>query len=98
MSRYGFERASNAAPLSQAAPVVATLPQVRPFQTVLEARYPHILDAIQAMWGYKELNTYFRRLTLDDRGGRAGFPPEAWEEIHALQLLHQMIVPELSFA
>jgi hypothetical protein len=96
MSRYGFERASHA--VQQQAVPVATPPQTRTLQTVLEARYPHILDAIQTMWGYKELNTYFRRLTLDDRGGRAGFPPEAWEEIHSLQLLHQIIVPELSFA
>lgn len=69
-----------------------------PCQCALEAQFPHILSAIQALWGFKELNTYFTKLTLDERGGRAGFPPEVWDEIHTLLRLHQEILPEPLFA
>jgi hypothetical protein len=64
------------------------------FQTALEKDFPRILAAIQSMWGYPELNNYFRKLTLDSRGDREGFPKEVWEEIFTLLYLHQMIVPE----
>jgi hypothetical protein len=64
------------------------------FQTALEKDFPRILTTIQSMWGYPELNNYFRKLTLDSRGDREGFPKEVWEEIFTLLYLHQMIVPE----
>lgn len=67
------------------------------YKSALEMKYPNILIAIQSMWGYKELNTYFTKLTMDDRGGREGFPAEVWEEIHLLLKLHQEIVPEPLF-
>jgi hypothetical protein len=67
------------------------------YQTALEKDFPRILVAVQAMWGYPELNTYFRKLTLDNRGDREGFPKEAWEEIFTLLYLHQAIVPEPLF-
>jgi hypothetical protein len=67
------------------------------YKSDLEMKYPNILTAIQSMWGYKELNTYFSKLTMDDRGGREGFPPEVWDEIHLLLKLHQEIVPEPLF-
>ncbi|HCY64775.1 MAG TPA: hypothetical protein DHV59_18525 [Oxalobacteraceae bacterium] len=69
-----------------------------PVQCALEVQFPHILSAIQALWGFKELNTYFTKLTIDERGGRAGFPPEVWDEIHTLLRLHQEILPEPLFA
>ncbi len=68
------------------------------YKSVLEEKYPNILSAIQSMWGYKELNTYFGKLTVDDRGGREGFPPEVWEDLHLLLNLHQEIVPEPLFS
>ncbi len=64
----------------------------------LEEKFPHILSAIQALWGFKELNAYFTKLTIDERGGRAGFPPEVWDEIHTLLRLHQEILPEPLFS
>lgn len=67
------------------------------YQTALEKDFPRILVAVQAMWGYPELNIYFRKLTLDSRGDRGGFPKEVWEEIFALLYLHQVIVPEPLF-
>lgn len=74
-----------------------TQPRDDPYPSILENEFPRILQSIQAMWGYQELNVYFRRLTLDDRGDRAGFPKEAWEEIYTLLHLHQAIVPEPLF-
>ncbi len=72
--------------------------QPEAFVSALEAQFPHILSAIQALWGFKELNAYFTKLTIDERGGRAGFPTEVWDEIHMLLRLHQEILPEPLFA
>ncbi|OGB24174.1 MAG: hypothetical protein A3I66_11195 [Burkholderiales bacterium RIFCSPLOWO2_02_FULL_57_36] len=63
----------------------------------MEKDFPRILAAIQSLWGYPELNSYFRKLTLDSRGDREGFPKEVWEEIFTLLYLHQIIVPEPLF-
>ncbi len=90
MARYKF-------PALKPAPASAEklrAPVVDPYPTVLEAKYPRILDTIQTMWGFQELNGFFRKLTIDDRGGRQGFPPEAWEEIQTLWSLHLILVPE----
>ena len=92
MPRYTF-RDQNSPLHEQREPTVparATAPS-------LETDYPRVLQAIQAMWGYKELNAYFRRLTIDERGDRDGFPPEVWEEIYLLLYLHQEIVPDPLF-
>lgn len=64
----------------------------------LETQFPHILSAIQALWGFRELNTYFTKLTLDERGNRAGFPPEVWDDLHVLLRIHQELMPEPLFA
>lgn len=64
------------------------------YQTALEKDFPRILTAIQNMWGYPELNAYLRKLTLDNRGDREGFPKEVWEEIFTLLYVHQLLVPE----
>lgn len=64
------------------------------YQSTLEKDFPRILETIQAMWGNNELNMYFRKLTMDERDTREGFPPEVWNEIHLLLSLHQEIVPE----
>lgn len=66
---------------------------VDPYPSVLETQFPRILDKITMMWGFQELNEYFSTLLLDDSGGRQGFPPEAWDEIHVLSSLHLIIVP-----
>ena len=75
-------------------PVAGALPAV--LQTPLEKFFPHILNAIQAMWGYPELNVYLTKLTLDNRGGREGFPPEVWEDLYLLMRLHHDVFPALA--
>jgi hypothetical protein len=67
-----------------------------PYQTTLERDYQRVLIAIQSMWGYPELNVYFYKLTMDDRGQRAGFPQDVWDDIDLLWSLHQTIVPDTS--
>lgn len=62
--------------------------------TPLEKNFPHILEKIQALWGYPELNAYFLRLTIDDRGDRDGFPTEVWDDLQILMRLHQDLYPE----
>jgi len=44
-----------------------------PFVTI-ERDYKRVANAIELMWGSKELDVYLQKLMLDDRGGRAGFP------------------------
>lgn len=94
MPRYRFPAPS----LSAAAAPTDKGDGQAPCVSALEEQFPHILSAIQALWGFKELNTYFTKLTIDERGGRAGFPPEVWDEIHMLLRLHQEILPEPLFA
>ncbi len=65
-----------------------------PYITWLERDYPRILESIQMLWGFDEMNDFFRKLSIDDRGDRQGFPPEAWDEIQTLMTLHLFIVPE----
>ena len=65
-------------------------------QTPLERFFPHILNAIQAMWGYRELNIYLTKLTIDNRGGREGFPPEVWEDLYLVMRLHHDVFPTLA--
>lgn len=72
----------------------APAPPPDPLASALETNYSRIMETIKVMWGHQELNDFFRRLTLDDRGGRQGFPPDAWAEIQLLASLHLEVVPE----
>jgi hypothetical protein len=47
--------------------------------------------------GATRIEAYFRKLTMDERGDRVGFPTEVWEDIYFLLYLHQKIVPEPLF-
>lgn len=85
MPRYRF---SDPLPTAATNPMAAAL-----YPSALETRFPRILEAIQALWGYPELNAYFDKLAIDDRGDREGFPPDAWDEISLLMHIHQRLVP-----
>lgn len=65
-------------------------------QTPLEKFFPNILIAIQTMWGYPELNVYLTKLTIDNRGGREGFPPEVWDDLYLVMRLHHDVFPALA--
>ena len=62
-------------------------------KTALEIHYPHVVEKIQLMWGYPEMNTYFLRLTVDERGDRDGFPPDVWDDLHILLRIHHELFP-----
>ncbi|MBI1889325.1 MAG: hypothetical protein HYS18_01625 [Burkholderiales bacterium] len=96
MPRYRFPAPSTATS-GTGAPGKETPPQEQ-YPSALETQFPHILSAIQALWGFRELGMYFTKLTLDERGNRAGFPAEVWDEIHVLLRIHQELVPEPLFA
>ena len=55
---------------------------------MLKPAFRRVMQAIEALWGYKELNDYFRKLMINNEGGAAGFPKEAWEEIDMLHHIH----------
>jgi hypothetical protein len=98
MPRYKFQASSpNTITPAQSPPGNFTKISADDCKSVLEAGFPRVVQAIQALWGYKELNDYFRKLMIDETGQRDGFPPEAWEEIYLLQHLHQELVPDLNF-
>jgi hypothetical protein len=67
------------------------------YKCALEVGFPRVLQAIEALWGFGELNDYFRKLMIDERGDRDGFPPEAWEEIDLLQHIHEELFPDRNF-
>jgi hypothetical protein len=62
-------------------------------RSVVESRYPGMLQAISLMWGYPELNAYFDRLWLAD-GSQTPIDPEAMSELMLLAQIHQSIVPQ----
>ena len=82
MARHEFSAARMKVPDAPHVTVPVSSPDR--YQTVLEEDFPRVLDAIRAMWGYQALNTYFLKLTMDERGDRVGFPTEAWEDIYML--------------
>ena len=49
---------------------------------VLEERFPRVFGKLLELWETKHIDAYLQDLMVDKRGGdRAGFPPEAAEEI-----------------
>lgn len=42
---------------------------------------PRLCHTIVTIWGAKEIDDFLRKLIIDDRGGRQGFPPEMMEEL-----------------
>ena len=48
-------------------------------------RFPHVLNRVGAAWGDPAtVSEVLQDLLVDRRGGRRGFPPEAFEELQAL--------------
>lgn len=64
-------------------------------QSYVEEHFPHLVPQLVAVWGRPEaFKALVSGLLFDTRGGRAGWPPEAWEEIAFLEALHAAIHPE----
>lgn len=61
---------------------------------IVQARFPRIAEVIQSMWGTPELDGYFDKLLIDERGDRAGFPPDV---VHALFTLSREHIEKFRF-
>lgn len=60
-----------------------------PTASLLERRFPHIVQGLVESWFDPEAADHFLRSVLvDDRDGRQGLPPEAFEELMFLSDLN----------
>lgn len=60
----------------------------------LEDHFPHLFPKLTEYWGKPaEFKAFISGLIFDTRGGRSGWPPEAWEELGFLDALHQLAHP-----
>ena len=55
---------------------------------ILEQHYPRIAEIVQGLWGTPELDNYFDKLLIDERGNRAGFPTDVVKALLALSRQH----------
>ena len=62
-------------------------------QSFVEQRFPHLVPRLVMSWGDKQaFDAVITDLMFDTRGGRIGFPAEAWEELHLLHNLHKLLM------
>ena len=59
----------------------------------IESNYPHVVEMLVLLWGGLEqdkidFREYYSGLTINTRGNRAGFKPEALLELVAIKQLH----------
>jgi hypothetical protein len=58
----------------------------------LEEHYPHLLAGLTENWSRPEaFKAFMASLIFDSRGGRTGWPQEAWEEISFLDALNKLV-------
>jgi hypothetical protein len=72
---------------------LAALPAtVRPM--ALARQFPRIANRLGELWKRPaQCDAYFRHLTIDERGGRKGFPAEVAQELAALSAHYQTVRP-----
>jgi len=61
--------------------------------TRLEQEFPRIAEAIVLLWGNPEMDVYFTKITVDERGDREGFPQDVMSDILMLTTLHARAYP-----
>ncbi|MCP5277592.1 MAG: hypothetical protein H6935_04420 [Thiobacillus sp.] len=63
-------------------------------RSYLEDRFPHLIPGLTEHWGNRQaFKAFFFTLIFDTRGGRTGWPEEAWEELSFLEALHKRAYP-----
>ncbi len=67
-------------------PAAAEAPHPFP---IVEAKFPRIALQIHDLWGTPECDRYLDKLIIDDRGNRAGFPPDVMTALLELSRQHQ---------
>ena len=63
---------------------------------LVAVRFPRIAQEIRARWGKDGFDDYVDKLLIDDRGGRAGFPPDVAEALLILSREHGQRFPRAS--
>ena len=72
-------------PVPEAKPTVA---EEEPPLFIIRRLFPRIADAIELMWGDRDLDGYLNKLILADRGDRAGFPKPVMQSLLKLHNQH----------
>lgn len=58
----------------------------------LEEHFPHLIAGLTENWGKPEaFKSFMASLIFDTRGGRTGWPREAWEELSFLEALNKLV-------
>jgi hypothetical protein len=68
--------------------------KITALETIESQGFKRISDAIGVLWGNKECEEYLKRLIIDDRGNRAGFPEAV---LRALLKLHNLHTQQFTF-
>jgi len=55
----------------------------------LEKSFPHVLEKLMGLWGTLEFDALADEFLLNNRPGRAGFPPDVAVELFRLATLHK---------
>ena len=59
----------------------------------LEDHFPHVITRVLEAWGdAKAFQDLHSDLIFDQRGGRSGWPEEAWAELSWLNQVHKLVV------
>lgn len=56
---------------------------------IVEAKFPRIAAQIVDLWGTPECDRHLDKLIIDDRGNRAGFPPDVMAALLEISRQHQ---------
>lgn len=59
---------------------------------LLILNYPRIAERIAQMWGHEALVSFLNDLLFDNRGDRAGFPPDVAHELFVIQQVHDKVM------
>ena len=55
------------------------------YPVALEKRHEYIIQKLVELWDEPDIDEYFTSLLIDSRGGRQGFAPDVFQDIHHLQ-------------
>ena len=68
-------------------------PVLQQAMRTIEGRFPRIAKELRIRWGKDGFDDYLDKLLIDDRGGRAGFPPDVAQALLILSREHGQRFP-----
>ena len=68
--------------------VVQEIDEKEAYLLIVGGKFSRIEERLRLLWGTPEGSAYLRELTISDREGRQGFPPDVFRALNALVLLH----------